>query len=132
VPNVGARLRCEIFPSDLDRTLRFYVDVLAFDVVRDNRHADAPYLEVHRGEVRLGAAPRPPIADAEARRPPIGVELTLEVDDLDAEHARISTTGWPISEGLVRRPWGLRDFRLLDPDGYYWCITEADPPQDQT
>jgi lactoylglutathione lyase len=129
---VGARLKCEIFPTDLDRTLRFYVDVLAFEVVRDDRRADAPYLEMHRADIRLGAAARPPIADAEARRPPVGVELTLEVDDLDAELARISATGWPMTEGLTRRPWGLRDFRLLDPDGYYWRITEPYPSQDQT
>jgi len=29
-----------------------------------------------------------------------------------------------LTEGLEARPWGLRDFRLLDPDGYYWRITE--------
>jgi hypothetical protein len=27
-------------------------------------------------------------------------------------------------EGLTSRPWGLRDFRLVDPDGYYWRVTE--------
>jgi hypothetical protein len=26
-------------------------------------------------------------------------------------------------EDVVTRPWGLRDCRLLDPDGYYWRIT---------
>lgn len=57
-------------------------------------------------------------------RPPVGVEFILEVDDLDAEHRRISATGWPMIEGLTSRPWGLRDFRLVDPDGYYWRVTE--------
>jgi lactoylglutathione lyase len=121
---VGARLRCEIFPSDLDRTLQFYVDVLGFEVVRDERQADAPYLALRRADVQLGAAVRGSIPDAEARRPPIGVELVLEVDDIDAEHDRISATAWPIAEGLAPRPWGLRDFRLVDPDGYYWRITQ--------
>jgi lactoylglutathione lyase len=124
VPSVGAGVRCEIFPSDLDRTLRFYVDVLGFDVVRDERLAEAPYLALRRGDVRLGAAARAPIPDAEARRPPIGVELVLEVDDVVAEHDRISATAWPMTESLTGRPWGLRDFRLVDPDGYYWRITE--------
>jgi lactoylglutathione lyase len=121
---VGARLRCEIFPGDLDRTMRFYADVLAFDVVRDEREADVPYLAMHREDVHLGAAARPRVPDADARRPPVGVEVTLEVDDLAAEHDRILTTGWPTTEGLTPRPWGLRDFRLVDPDGCYWCITE--------
>ena len=82
-----------------------------------------PYLALRRADVHLGAGARRSIPDTEARRPPIGVELVLEVDDIDSEHDRISATGWPMTEGLTRRPWGLRDFRLLDPDGYYWRIT---------
>jgi lactoylglutathione lyase len=121
---VEAQLRCEIFPSDLDRTLRFYVDVLGFDIVRDERGAHPPYLAMRRGDAHLGAVSRPPIADREARRPPTGVELVLEVDDIDAERARIATTQWLVTEDLTLRPWGLRDFRLLDPDGYYWRVTE--------
>jgi lactoylglutathione lyase len=126
VGDVATRLRCEIFPSDLTRTLRFYVEVLGFDVVRDEREADPPYLAMRRGEVHLGAAARPPVPDPQVRRPPAGVELVLEVDDVAAERDRISATGWPLAEDLIRRPWGLRDFRLLDPDGYYWRVTE--PP----
>jgi lactoylglutathione lyase len=124
VSGVGAAFRCEIFPSDVDETLRFYVDVLAFDVVRDERRADPPYLALRRGDVRLGAAARPPVADPAARQPPTGVELVLEVDDVDAEHGRVAATGWPVLEAPTLRPWGLRDFRLLDPDGYFWRITE--------
>jgi hypothetical protein len=34
---------------------------------------------------------------------------------------------WPLAEVLADRPWGLRDFRLLDPSGYYWRITSRAP-----
>lgn len=30
---------------------------------------------------------------------------------------------WPLEEGLTSRPWGLSDFRLLDPHGHYLRIT---------
>jgi uncharacterized glyoxalase superfamily protein PhnB len=123
VLHMTARLRCEIFPRDLDRALRFYVDVLAFDVVRDERRSDSPYLALRRGDVRLGAAARDRVPGPDARRPPTGVELVLEVDDVDAEHDRVVSSGWTVSEPLTTRPWGLRDFRLSDPDGYYWRIT---------
>ena len=73
--------------------------------------------------VALGAAARPPILDQGSRRPPVGVELVLEVDDLDVDRARVDAAGWPVTEDITERPWGLRDFRLLDPDGYYWRIT---------
>ncbi len=59
----------------------------------------------------------------EARRPPVGVELVLEVDDLDFERERVAEAGWPVADKITERPWGLSDFRLLDPDGYYWRIT---------
>jgi hypothetical protein len=31
--------------------------------------------------------------------------------------------GWPLTEELQDRPWGLKDFRILDPAGYYLRIT---------
>jgi hypothetical protein len=31
-----------------------------------------------------------------------------------------------ISESLELRSWGLHDFRLVDPDGYYLRITHGD------
>jgi lactoylglutathione lyase len=120
---VSSALRVEIFPADLDVSVSFYVDVLAFDVVRDERYASPPYAALRRGHVRLGLSARPPIADPERRRPPAGVELVLEVDDLQAERRRVAAAGWPVTEDVTLRPWGLRDFRLLDPDGYYWRLT---------
>ena len=120
---MAATLRCEIFPADLDATAAFYVDVLAFEIVRDERGAAAPYRALRRGEIQLGAARRDLVAEPGQRRPPVGVELVLEVDDLDADRARVAGTGWPVTEEITPRPWGLRDFRLLDPDGYYWRVT---------
>ena len=55
---------------------------------------------------------------------PAGVtELVLEVDDVAAERDRVVAAGWPLEEDLRRRPWGLTDFRVLDPAGYYLRIT---------
>lgn len=45
------------------------------------------------------------------------------MDDLDAEVAHVVAAGWPLDEPVTERPWGLRDVRLLDPDGYYWRLT---------
>ena len=118
-----ATLRCEIFPADLDATAAFYVDVLAFEVVRDERDREAPYLALRRADVQLGAAQRAAVADDAQRRPPVGVELVLEVDDLEADRARVAAAGWPVAEDVTARPWGLRGFRLLDPDGWYWRLT---------
>jgi hypothetical protein len=84
---------------------------------------------LERDQVRLGLARRSELPDRDERRPPIGVELVLEVDDLHADHDRVASAGWALEEDLTVRPWGLRDFRLLDPAGYYWRLTTRSSPQ---
>ena len=119
-------LRCELFPGDLDAAVRFYVDALEFDVDRDDRSSSPPYVALSRGAVRLALAQRgdvADVADVAHRRPPVGVELVLEVADPAAGHEKVIAAGWPVEEGLTARPWGLVDFRVLDPAGYYWRIT---------
>ena len=120
-------LRCEIFPEDLDVIVDFYTRVLGFSVTKDQRGEPNAYVALRRGAVHIGAAQQPlPAAPAE-RRPPTGVELVLEVDDIVAERDRVVAAGWPLEEDLQRRVWGLTDFRLLDPAGYYLRITDRGP-----
>ena len=118
-----ASLRVEIFPDDLDATADFYVRVLGFSLVRDERGESPGYIALELGSARVGAAYRPATA-AGPRRPPVGVELVLEVDDLEEVRARILDEEWPLDADLVEQPWGLRDLRVLDPSGYYWRVTE--------
>ncbi|MDT0263150.1 VOC family protein [Jatrophihabitans lederbergiae] len=117
-------VRFEIFPSDLDATTDFYTRVLGFSLAADQRDDPQPYLAVQRDGVRIGAAGRQDQGHRGSRRPPTGVELVFEVDDLVDELDRVQRAGWPLVEDLQARPWGLRDFRLLDPSGYYLRITE--------
>ena len=109
--------------ADLDVTARFYAEVLGFNIRRDERASEVAYMTMERDGIKLGALARPSISPQTSRRPPIGVELVLEVDDLMAERDRVAKAGWRVTEELTDRPWGLRDFRLVDPDGYYWRIT---------
>jgi lactoylglutathione lyase len=128
------RLRMELFVADLDVSVAFYRDVLGFEVER--RSED--YASLRRGCVVLGFGPVAKLpergdgpgftrqrlsADKGA-----GVEIVLELDSLDElrafhEHCRERAV---IGESLVSRPWGLHDFRLADPDGYYLRITHGD------
>jgi len=121
---MGMTLRVEIFPADLDATADFYVRVLGFRVVRDERHAEPGYLALERDDVMVGASRRAGVDGADARRPPVGVELVLEVDDVEQERARVVASGWPLAEDVVERPWGLLDFRVLDPGGHYLRLTQ--------
>jgi predicted enzyme related to lactoylglutathione lyase len=117
-------LRIEIFPADLDEFVDFYVRVLRFQIDTDRRHtSDAPYAAVRRGATRIGALRAWRSVDPSVRALPQGVEIVLEVDDLEAEERAVLDAGWPVAEQISRRPWGLWDFRVLDPDGHYLRIT---------
>lgn len=48
----------------------------------------------------------------------LGVEIVLEVEGLDTMYRRVVASGYPVFEPPQERPWGLRDFRIVDPDGY--------------
>jgi lactoylglutathione lyase len=58
----------------------------------------------------------------------VGIEIGIVVADIDkayAEAVKFKDKGFPISTGIVRRPWGSRDFRVLVPEGYYFRFTEG-------
>jgi lactoylglutathione lyase len=123
-PRVEMTLRFEVFPDDLDATVDFYTRVLHFRLTADRRGQRDEYVSLQRGSVRVGAARRVVPDVRAARLPPAGVELVLEVDDVVAERDRVTAAGWPLAEDLQDRPWGLKDFRILDPAGYYLRITD--------
>jgi lactoylglutathione lyase len=124
------RLRLELFVDDLDRSVAFYTGLLGFDLDR----RDAGYASLRRGDVVLGLGPVAKLPEAGgpgfsqrrlAAGKGAGVEIVLELDDepaVAALHDRCRAGG-VVVEPLRDRPWGLRDFRLLDPDGYYLRIT---------
>ncbi len=63
-----------------------------------------------------------------------GVEITVEVDDVDAVHADAVAAGLRIVKPIQDRSWKARDFRLADPDGFFIRITsplrhETTPPK---
>lgn len=125
-----ARLRLELFVEDMEKSIAFYTRVLAFEV---ERHEPGDYASLRLGTVTLGLGPVAKLPEeggyfgrdiADYRRG-LGVEIVLEVDDTDVWHERVSASGHPILEPLQDRPWGLRDFRIADPDGYYLRITSG-------
>ncbi len=121
------RVRFELFVREMEAAVAFYIRVLGFDLIRE----EPGYSSLRRGEVFLGLGPISKLPaeggyftrDIAERQLGLGVEIVLEVDDLDAYHARVLASEYQISEPLRERPWGLRDFRVVDPDGYYLRIT---------
>jgi catechol 2,3-dioxygenase-like lactoylglutathione lyase family enzyme len=117
---MAASLRVEIFPSDLDRTVRFYRD-LGFAVVGRSEGPPA-YASLKLGGVRIGARVSEPV-ESFRRAIPAGTEIVIEVDDIHAFRDDAVEAGIALGSDLEHRPWGLVDFRVSDPDGYYLRFT---------
>jgi lactoylglutathione lyase len=121
-------LRLELFVEDMEASIGFYTGVLAFDLAR---HEPGDYASLRRGDVVLGIGPVAKLPgeggyfgrDILAQRRGLGVEVVLEVDDVEWWSDQVAALGHPIFEPLQDRPWGLKDFRISDPDGYYLRIT---------
>lgn len=48
----------------------------------------------------------------------------IEVDNLEELYRKVTASGYPISSSLQERSWGARDFRVVDPEGYYIRFTD--------
>lgn len=52
------------------------------------------------------------------------VEIIIMVADIDAYYERVKD-GVHVVDKLVSRPWGLKDFRIEDPFGFYLRVTST-------
>ena len=106
-----ASLRIEIFPRDMQRSIGFYTQVLGFRILQD----EGTYAYLQRDSIFIGAvAGVPPHVPGESvdpayRRPPCGVELVVEVDELERERDRVveelgRLEGRGLEEDVVNRP----------------------------
>jgi catechol 2,3-dioxygenase-like lactoylglutathione lyase family enzyme len=99
--------------TDQDRALRFYTDVLGFDVVHDVSMPVGRWVQV-----------RPPGAETSVTlvtwfdsMPPGTLRgLVLESDDLDRDVAELDRRGVSFADGIRKEPWG-RYATFADPDG---------------
>lgn len=120
------RTTVELHVADLERSLRFY-RTLDFEVIRrqgdwvDLERAGADLVLQADGYVRSHEHYFTPHLDARPRG--IGVEIVVEVEDVEAVAERAAAAGLRIVKGVTERPWGARDFRIADPDGYFLRIT---------
>jgi catechol 2,3-dioxygenase-like lactoylglutathione lyase family enzyme len=100
--------------TDQDRARDFYVDVLGFELVQDQRFGpDMRWLQVRP----KGAETAITLVTWFPSMPAGSLTGTvLETDDLDGEVARLGGLGVPIDGGVQEAPWG-RFVQFADPDG---------------
>lgn len=105
-----AQLVVEIFVRDIARARAFY-EALGFAVEGDKGTFVTLTWEGH--QLYLDERPDLP--------PSVGhpqANVRIMVPDVDAYWARAQTLGAPILAPIADRDYGLRDFTILDPDGF--------------
>jgi catechol 2,3-dioxygenase-like lactoylglutathione lyase family enzyme len=106
-------------PADLDRSRRFYRDVLGLAVYREFGSADDPAVVFFLGQGLLevsGHAPGPAGAS---------VMIWLQVRDVRAERDRLAAAGVRVRREPVTEPWGLVEMWIEDPDGVPIVLVEV-------
>ena len=124
----------ELFVHDVDTSRAFY-EALGFQAT--NAWSKGAWMEREGVGIRLelddhvSAGPHYFTPDIGRRPRGTGVEIIVQVSDIDAVHDAAVRAGLTIVKGLQDRPWNCTDFRVADPDGYFVRITSplvADGP----
>jgi len=110
--------------EDLEATKQFYQDVFGHPVafeddasaVFDFGNTIVNLLQTTAAVDLIAPAPVAP-RDAGAR-----LQLTIQVDDVDATCAELAKRGVELLNGPMDRPWGIRTASFRDPGGHIWEI----------
>jgi catechol 2,3-dioxygenase-like lactoylglutathione lyase family enzyme len=107
---LGDQLVVEVFVADLRRSLAVYT-ALGFKLER--RDAHFVVLRFDRREFFL---------DERSDLPPVSgfprANIRILTDDVDAMWALVQRLGLRVSQPIANRYYGLRDFTVVDPDGF--------------
>ena len=106
-------------PSDLDRSRRFYRDVLGLAVFREFGPADDPGVVFFLGQGLLEVSGQAAGSAGDL------VMIWIQVRDIHAEHARLAAAGVPVIREPATEPWGLIEMWIEDPDGVRIVLVEV-------
>jgi catechol 2,3-dioxygenase-like lactoylglutathione lyase family enzyme len=133
------RLVPELDVRDLERSLAFYIGILGFRVLFGRPEERFVYLDREGAHLMVEEAAGP---GRRFRTAPLeypygrGINLMIEVNDIDALHRRVEEAGSfeivvPLEECWYRENQienGQRQFVVADPDGYllrFFCRSRA-------
>jgi lactoylglutathione lyase len=108
-----------LFVSDLERSIRFYRDLIGVPF----RFSNESYAEFATEGAKFGLYARSHLRELIGRDAPADAipwpqgEVGFFVDDPDAEHDRLARAGVSVLAPPTDRAWGERTLHVADPDG---------------
>jgi catechol 2,3-dioxygenase-like lactoylglutathione lyase family enzyme len=116
-----SRIAPEIPVANLPRSTDYYAAKLGFRVAMEM--PDRQYAIVERDDVAIHLF-------EDSGRSHSAVSIHIFSDGLDELHSEFIQRGARFSQGIVRKPWGNRDFRVMDDSGNEIKFTELAPDND--
>ncbi len=111
--------------ADYDATVGFFTEVMGLEVERS-------FGEIFKGAILLAADGRIEVIEAGSGwdEPGVtGVTVSWQIDDADAEHARLTSAGASIVRPPELQPWGHKSLEVAGPDGLRIILFEVTSPQ---
>ena len=124
--SLGGISAITLFAEDLPRTRSFYEDVFGLSVIfEDDASAAFDFGGIVVNLLQVSAAPEL-IAPGTVAGPDAGarLQLTVEVEDVDAVCVELDRKGVALLNGPMDRPWGVRTASFTDPAGNVWEIAQ--------
>ena len=114
--------------NDLERSVRFYTDVLRFIVIEKiTNGAVLQGVLLKAGVCKLGLS-QDDWAKGRDRKKGEGMRIWCETaQDIDALAMRITAAGGRLADEPGNQPWGARSLSVKDPDGF--LLTIYSPPE---
>lgn len=115
----GLALMAALTVKDVATSRDWYQNVLGFEIANSyEREGTLMSVSLKGGNVRL-LINQDNGAKGWERSKGEGVSLHISVEGVvDDVASRIRENGWPIDNEPTDTPWGMRMFRLRDPDGF--------------
>jgi uncharacterized glyoxalase superfamily protein PhnB len=110
-----SRIAPELPVADLNASIEYYQQKLGFQVVAQMPAGDYAIVERDDVAIHLFKGADHPVS-------PVGIHIFTE--DLDTLHAELQQRGARVTQGVTRKPWGNRDFRVNDDAGNEIKFTE--------
>ncbi|HET9558836.1 MAG TPA: VOC family protein [Actinomycetota bacterium] len=115
-----------LFVEDLEAAKRFYQEVFGLPVAFEDDHSAVfGFGDTIVNLLKTTAAPEliEPAVVA-TREAGSRLQLTIEVDDVDAMCEELAARGVELLNGPIDRPWGVRTASFRDPGGHIWEIAK--------
>ena len=109
------RIAPEVPASDLQESIEYYRQKLGFELATNTPAGDYAIMERDGVAIHL-------FQDDAGSHARVGMHIFS--GELDELHAELLQRGASVSQGIVRQPWGNRDFRVCDPSGNEIKLTE--------